>query len=140
MVPVPIYWTWTKITPQKILVFLVKSLYTEVITSLTETLELPSFGHVASFTLLFESRDKILLVTPWTEIMTPQPFFKKIFILSRSEVAIFAGIVKTLTTFIKKTLKTQENLEELELMCLNGIYICISWYGKICKLCQVLSL
>ena len=32
-------------------------------------LELPKFGLMAS-TILLESRDKILLVTSWTEIMT----------------------------------------------------------------------
>ena len=41
-----------------------------MITSLTEMLELPSFGHMTTFTLQFESRDKILLVTSWTEIIT----------------------------------------------------------------------
>ena len=39
-------------------------------TSLTEMLELPNFDHMATFTLSFESRDKIVLVTPWAEIMT----------------------------------------------------------------------
>ena len=34
--------------------------------------------------------------------------------------------------FIKTTLKNQEKFEELEIMYLNGIYICISWYRKIC--------
>ena len=34
--------------------------------------------------------------------------------------------------FIIKSLKTQEKLEELEIMYLNGIYICISWCSKIC--------
>ena len=34
-----------------------------MITSLTEMLELPNFGPVTKFTLQFESRDKILLMT-----------------------------------------------------------------------------
>ena len=37
--------------------------------------------------------------------------------------------------FIKKNLKTQEKLKEfmyLEIMYQNAIYICISWYNKIC--------
>ena len=33
---------------------------------------------------------------------------------------------------VKQSLKTQEKLEELEIMFLNVIYICISWYSKIC--------
>ena len=41
-----------------------------MITSVTEILELPNFGHMTTFTLQFESREKILLVTLWTEIMT----------------------------------------------------------------------
>ena len=37
-----------------------------MITSLTEMLELPNFAHMAKFTLLFESRDAVSLVTSWT--------------------------------------------------------------------------
>ena len=33
---------------------------------------------------------------------------------------------------LKQSLETQEKLEQLEVMYLNGIYICISWYSKIC--------
>ena len=40
-----------------------------MITFLLEMLELPKFGPMTSTTLL-ESRDKILLVTSWTEITT----------------------------------------------------------------------
>ena len=42
-----------------------------MITSLIEMLELPNFAHMSKFTIEFESYDKILLVVPWTEIMTP---------------------------------------------------------------------
>ena len=41
-----------------------------MITSLIEMLELPNFGHMTTSTILFQSRDKILLVKLWTEIMT----------------------------------------------------------------------
>ena len=41
-----------------------------MITSLTEMLELPNFGHMTMPTISFELRDKVLLVTSWTEIMT----------------------------------------------------------------------
>ena len=47
-------------------------------------------------------------------------------ILRRPEVAIFADIIKIVTRFIKKYLKTQEKLKELEIMYQNAIYICIS--------------
>ena len=39
-------------------------------TSLIEMLELPNFDHMITFTIQFESRDKILLLTSWTEVMT----------------------------------------------------------------------
>ena len=32
-------------------------------------LELPYFGHMSTSTISFESRDKIVLVTSWTEIV-----------------------------------------------------------------------
>ena len=32
-------------------------------------LELPDFGHMTTYTIQSESRDKILLVTSWTEFM-----------------------------------------------------------------------
>ena len=41
-----------------------------MITSLIEMLELPNFGHMATSTVSIESRNKILLATSWTEIMT----------------------------------------------------------------------
>ena len=41
-----------------------------MITSLTEMLELPNFGHMTAFTFQCESRDKILSVTPRTGTMT----------------------------------------------------------------------
>ena len=52
-------------------------------------------------------------------------FFQNIFVLRRPDVAIFVDIMKIVTIF-KQPLKTQETLEELEVMYLNGIYICIS--------------
>ena len=43
---------------------------TEVLTaSLIETLELSKFGHMTTSTMLFVSRDKILLMTSWTKII-----------------------------------------------------------------------
>ena len=41
-----------------------------MITSLIEMLELPKFGYMITSTVQFESRDKIFLITSWTEIMT----------------------------------------------------------------------
>ena len=60
-------------------------------------------------------------------------FFQKVFVFRRPGRAIFADIIKIVTIFIKTILKlkTQKKLEQLEIMYLNGIYICISWYNKI---------
>ena len=41
-----------------------------MITSLIGMLELPNFGHMTISTIYFESRDKIMFVTSWIEIMT----------------------------------------------------------------------
>ena len=41
-----------------------------MITSLMEMLELPNFGHMTTSAMQFESREKILLQTSLTEIMT----------------------------------------------------------------------
>ena len=56
-------------------------------------LELPNFGHMTTFTIWFESHDKILLVVSWTEIVTSQPLHQNVFILRRSKVANFADII-----------------------------------------------
>ena len=42
-----------------------------MVTSLIEMLELRNFGHLTTYTVWFESTYKILLMTSWTEIMTP---------------------------------------------------------------------
>ena len=39
-------------------------------TSLIDMLELPNFVHMATSRIQFESRDEILLVVSWKEIMT----------------------------------------------------------------------
>ena len=44
--------------------------------------ELPNFGHISTSTILFESRDKIL-VTTWTEIMMSYSLFQNTFILRK---------------------------------------------------------
>ena len=41
-----------------------------MITSLVEMLELVKFSHMTTSTMYLDKRDKILLVTSWTEIMT----------------------------------------------------------------------
>ena len=51
-----------------------------MIASLIETLELPNFGHMITSTMSFESGDKILLMTSWSEVMTSQPLFQNTFL------------------------------------------------------------
>ena len=80
-------------------------------TSLIEILELPNFGHMTTSIIWFESRDKILLVTSWAEIMMSWPFFQNIFILQKPGVAIFADIIKVVTVFSKTIFKNSRKVK-----------------------------
>ena len=51
--------------------------------------------------------------------MTPKPLVRNIFILTRLEVANFVDVIKIVTMFIKKNLKSQKKLKELKLMYQN---------------------
>ena len=84
-----------------------------MIASLTEMLELSNFGQITEFTIEFESCNKILLLTSWTKTMTPQLFFQKNLILRRLRVAIFAGIIKIVTLFIKTTHKDSRKIKRI---------------------------
>ena len=75
-----------------------------MITSVIEMLELPNFGRMTPSTIYFESRDKILLLTSQTKIMTSKPLFQNTFISRRPRVADFAENIKIRTMFIKITL------------------------------------
>ena len=55
------------------------------------------------------------------------------FILWRPRVASFADIIKFVTMFVRKIFKDSKKLKELEVMYQDAIYICISWYSKICQ-------
>ena len=61
-----------------------------------------------------------------TGIMVSQPLFQNTVIFRRPGIANFADIIKIITRFIKKSLKTQEKLKELEIMYQNAIYAFIS--------------
>ena len=84
-----------------------------MIASLTEMLELSNFGQITEFTIEFESCNKVLLLTSWTKTMTPQLFFQKNLILRRLGVAIFAGIIKIVTLFIKTTHKDSRKIKRI---------------------------
>ena len=100
-----------------------------MITSVTVMLVLLNLGHMTTFTNDLSHVIKIVLVASWTEILTSQPLDENGFILRGPTAANFADIIKPL---LKKPLKTQKRLIELEIMCSNAIFICISWYSKIC--------
>ena len=71
LVPVSNNSTWTKTTPQKKWFFYSDPYKIEVtITSLIEMLELPNFGHMTTPTIQFDSRNKISLVSSYSENMT----------------------------------------------------------------------
>ena len=59
----------------------------------------------------FESRDKILLVTSSTEIVTSSLFQNNI--LRRPGVAIFADIIKVITMFIKKIFQDSRKVKRI---------------------------
>ena len=69
LVPVPNYWALTKNITQKSRFFWSNPYKTSLIENI-EMLDLPNFVHMTTSTMSFESRDKILLVTLGTEIMT----------------------------------------------------------------------
>ena len=48
-----------------------------MITSLIEVLESPNFEYMTKFTIRFDLRDNMLLMTSWTEIMTSTSFTSK---------------------------------------------------------------
>ena len=66
------------------------------------------------------------MVTPHTKIMTSKTLFQNTFMLRRPRGASFVDIIKIVTMFIKKSLKSQKKLQELEIMYQDAIYICIS--------------
>ena len=53
-------------------------------------------------------------------------FISKYVVLRRPGVAIFANIIRIITSLFKESLKTQEKSKKSEIMYQNAIYICIS--------------
>ena len=122
--PVPNYWTWSNTTLQKRWFFRSNPYKIKfMITSLVEMLELPNFGHIATSTILWRHGHKL-----WRDNL----YFKITFALGRPRVAIFADIIKIVTIFTKAIFRDSKKSKELEITYQNPIYICISWYSKIC--------
>ena len=74
-------------------------------------MEMLELGHMNSSTILCESRDKILSVTPSAGIITSQP--QNSVILRRSGVAIFADIIKIITRFIEKKFRDSRKVKTI---------------------------
>ena len=68
---------------------------------------------MTTFTIGFESPDKILLVALWTKIVTSQSLYQNALILRRPAVANFADIIKIPTMFIKKTFKRLKKVKRI---------------------------
>ena len=85
-----------------------------MITSLIEILQVPNFGHMTTSTVSFESRDKILLVTSWIEIMTSQLLFQNTLILRRPRVVNFTDVIKIKIKFMKTTYKDSKKVKRIK--------------------------
>ena len=59
-------------------------------------------------------------------------FILKYLYFKKTEQLFFLTSSKLQPYLLKLFLKTQKKLKELDIMYQNAIYICISWYGKIC--------
>ena len=70
-------------------------------------LQLPKFGHMTTSAIKFESRDKILLVTLWTETDIINFISKNIY-FTMPRVANFADTIKIATMFIKTTYRLKK--------------------------------
>ena len=91
-------------------------------------IDLPNFGHIIKSTIWFESRDKVLLVTSWTEVLTSEPLFQNTIILRKPRVANLAGIIKITTMFIKITIKGWKKVKRIRnyiLKCSQYLYFLI---------------
>ena len=69
-------------------------------------------------TIRLESRDELLLVALWTEIMSSSRLLQT--------VAIFAYIIKIITMFINTIFQLSKKLKELKIMYQNAVFGCIS--------------
>ena len=56
-------------------------------------------------TIEFQSRDKILFLTTWTEIITSQPLFQNTFILRRPGAVNYPDIIKLAIILIKNEMR-----------------------------------
>ena len=66
-------------------------------------LEVPNFGHITTYVTWFDSPEKVLSVTSWTEIKMSQPLFQNTFILRRPRVVNVPDIIQIVTMITKAT-------------------------------------
>ena len=113
LVPVSDYWTWTKTTPQRKQFFWSNPYKIKVmITSLTEMLEFPNFGHMTKSTINLNHVIKICWWCHEQKLWHHNLYFK-IFILRRSGVAIFVDIMKIVTMFIKSPFEDSRKVKRI---------------------------
>ena len=89
-------------------------------------LELQKFGHMTTSTIKFESRDKMLLGTPYTEVITSQTLFQNTLALRWHRVVIFANIIKIVTILIKTIFKDSKKVKRIRSYASKcDLYICV---------------
>ena len=66
-------------------------------------------------TIAIESRDQILMLTPWTKIMISQPLFQDIVILRGPGAASFADIIKIAIISIKNEMRNYNSKQNFYL-------------------------
>ena len=86
-----------------------------MITSLTEMLELPNFGHMTALTLQCESRFVSEDTDRNYDVIN---FFSKNLFLRRAGAAIFANFIKILITFIKAIFKDSRKVKDKQKLCI----------------------
>ena len=76
-------------------------------------LELPDFGQMSTFTIQFESRDKIFAGDVIDRNYDLIIFISKCRFLRRPRVTTFADIIKIITRFIKKIFKDSRKVKRI---------------------------
>ena len=85
-----------------------------MISSLIETLELPSFGYITKSTIWFESNEKNILGDVMDRNYDAINLFQNTYILRMPRVAIFADIMKFVIMFIKIISKDSKRVKRIK--------------------------
>ena len=85
-----------------------------MISSLIETLELPSFGYITKSTIWFESNEKNILGDVMDRNYDAINLFQNTYILRMPRVAIFADTMKFVIMFIKIISKDSKRVKRIK--------------------------